>query len=53
MPDPFDVAFQDGDSFEEMKLMTTLIIAASESDEHLSQDETDRVLGVTRRRSPG
>ena len=28
----------------------TLIIAASESEEHLSQEEIDRLLGVTPRR---
>lgn len=46
MHDQFDVTLEDGDLLGEVELTTTLIIAASESDERLSQDEIDRILGV-------
>ena len=46
MHDQFDVTLEDGDLLGEVELTTTLIIAASESDEHLSQEEIDRLLGV-------
>ena len=47
--DPFDVTLEDGDLLNEVELTTTLIIAASESEEHLSQDEIDQLLGVVPR----
>lgn len=47
MHDQFDVTLEDDDLLGEVELTTTLIIAASESDEHLTQDEIDRLLGVT------
>ncbi len=50
MHDQFDVTLEDGDLLGEVELTTTLIIAASESEDHLSQDEIDRILGVTPRR---
>jgi len=50
MHDQFDVTLEDGDLLSEVELTTTLIIAASESDEHLSQVEIDRLLGVAPRR---
>ncbi|MBC2931679.1 hypothetical protein [Nocardioides sp. zg-1228] len=50
MHDQFDVTLEDGDLLGEVELTTTLIIAASEADEHLSQDEIDRILGVTPRK---
>ena len=37
MHDQFDVTLEDGDLLGEVELTTTLIIAASESDDHLSQ----------------
>ena len=46
MSDQFDVSLEDGDLMVEVELTTNLIIAASESDEHLDQDEIDRILGV-------
>ena len=49
MPDQFDVSLEDDDLLGEVELTTTLIIAASEADEHLSQEEIDRLLGVTPR----
>jgi len=47
--DQFDVTLEDGDLLNEVELTTTLIIAASESEEHLTQDEIDRLLGVVPR----
>ncbi|MCW2835249.1 MAG: hypothetical protein JWN68_3202 [Nocardioides sp.] len=47
MHDQFDVTLKDDDLLGEVELTTTLIIAASESDDHLDQDEIDRLLGVT------
>ena len=46
MYDQFDVTLEDADLLGEVELTTNLIIAASESDEHLSQEEIDRILGV-------
>ena len=50
MHDQFDVTLEDGDLLGEVELTTNLIIAASESEDHLSQEEIDRILGVTARR---
>jgi hypothetical protein len=44
--DQFDVSLEDGDLLGEVELTTNLIIAASESDDHLSADEIDRILGL-------
>jgi hypothetical protein len=46
MHDQFDVTLEDADLLGEVELTTNLIIAASESDDHLSQEEIDRILGV-------
>lgn len=46
MADQFDVTLEDGDLLVEVELTTNLIIAASASDERLSPDEIDRILGV-------
>ena len=48
--DQFDVTLEDGDLLGEVELTTTLIIAASESEDHLSPEEIDRLLGVEPRR---
>jgi len=47
--DQFDVTLEDADLLGEVELTTNLIIAASESDDHLSDEEIDRILGVTPR----
>ncbi len=47
MHDQFDVTLEDGDLLGEVELTTTLIIAATEADEHLSQDTIDQLLGVS------
>ena len=44
--DQFDVSLEDGDLLGEVELTTNLIIAASESDAHLSAAEIDRILGI-------
>jgi len=46
MYDQFDVTLEDADLLGEVELTTNLIIAASESEEHLSQEQIDRILGV-------
>ena len=52
MHDQFDVSLKDGDLLGEVELTTNLIIAASESDDHLSEDEIDRILGVVPKPPP-
>ena len=46
MHDQFDVSLEDADLLGEVELTTNLIIAASESDDHLSEDQIDNILGV-------
>ncbi|MEO5852285.1 MAG: hypothetical protein ABIQ15_07210 [Nocardioides sp.] len=45
--DQFDVTLEDSDLLGEVELTTNLIIAASEADGRLSDDEIDRILGVS------
>ena len=47
--DQFDVTLEDSDLLGEVELTTNLIIAASESDEPLTLDEIDQILGVSPR----
>ncbi|MEP9382411.1 hypothetical protein [Nocardioides sp. KR10-350] len=47
MADQFDVTLEDPELLQEVELTTNLIVAASETDEHLPQEEIDRILGVT------
>ena len=42
----FDVSLEDSDLLGEVELTTNLIIAASETDDHLSDAEIDEILGV-------
>jgi hypothetical protein len=44
--DQFDVTLEDVDLLGEVELTTNLIIAASESEAHLSPEEIDLILGV-------
>ena len=44
MHDQFDVTLEDQDLLREVELTTNLIIAASETDEHLTTDEIDQLL---------
>ncbi|MBB6628449.1 hypothetical protein H5V45_14085 [Nocardioides sp. KIGAM211] len=46
MHDQFDVTLEDADLLGEVELTTNLIIAASESDDHLSEGQIDEILGV-------
>jgi hypothetical protein len=46
VPDQFDVSLEDSDLLGEVELTTNLIIAASETEEHLSDAEIDEILGV-------
>ncbi|WP_275746210.1 hypothetical protein [Nocardioides sp. YIM 152315] len=46
MHDQFDISLEDSDLLGEVELTTNLIIAASETDQPLSVDEIDRILGV-------
>ena len=45
----FDVTLEDADLLGEVELTTNLIIAASETDEHLTLAEIDAILGVAPR----
>ncbi|WP_436697933.1 hypothetical protein [Nocardioides sp. BYT-33-1] len=47
MADQFDVTLEDGELLTEVELTTNLIIAASASDDRLSVEEIDRILGVS------
>ena len=46
MHDQFDISLEDSDLLTEVEMTTNLIIAASEADGPLSQDEIDRILGL-------
>ena len=45
--DQFDVTLEDADLLGEVELTTNLIIAASETDGHLTVSQIDAILGVT------
>jgi hypothetical protein len=44
--DPFDVELQDDVLLAEVELTANLIVAANQSDEPLSQEQIDRILGL-------
>jgi hypothetical protein len=44
--DQFDVSLEDSDLLVEVELTTSLIIAASEAEDHLSAEQIDRILGL-------
>jgi hypothetical protein len=46
MADHLDVPLEDAVLMEEVELISTLMIAASETEGELEQDEIDRLLGV-------
>ena len=46
MEDQLNVPLEDAELLAEVELTTNLIIAASESDASLPQDEIDRLLGL-------
>ena len=45
--DQFDVTLEDSDLLGEVELTTNLIIAASEADGRLTDEEIDRILGIS------
>ena len=47
MSDQFDVSLEDDELMREVELTANLIVAASQSDDRLSTEEIDRILGVT------
>jgi len=47
MDDQLDVPLEDVELLAEVELTTNLIIAASASDQPLSQEDIDKLLGVT------
>ncbi|UDY23148.1 hypothetical protein [Nocardioides sp. Kera G14] len=48
MTESFDSSLEDTELMHEVELTTNLIVAASETDEHLSQSEIDEILGLAR-----
>ena len=44
--DPFDVRLQDDELLDEVELTANLIVAANQSDAHMSPSEIDQILGV-------
>ncbi len=46
MADHLDVPLEDAVLMEEVELISTLMIAASENEGQLEQDQIDRLLGV-------
>ena len=44
--DPLDVSLEDTALLAEVGLLTDLIIAAQEADQHLTAEEIDRLLGL-------
>ena len=46
MHDQFDVTLEDDELLAEVELTTNLIIAASESDGPLTQEQIDAILGL-------
>ena len=46
MPVPLDARLRDDEALKEIELTSALIIAASACDQHLSQYQVDKILGV-------
>ncbi len=44
--DPFDVSLEDGELMDEVELTASLIVAANQSEEPLSDEQIDAILGV-------
>ena len=44
--DPFDVSLEDGELMDEVELTASLIVAANQSDENLTDEQIDAILGV-------
>ena len=52
MGDQLDVPLEDAVLLEEVELISTLMVAASEVEGPMEQSEIDRLLGLTDRRVP-
>ncbi len=44
--DPFDVRLEDDELLDEVELTANLIVAANQSETHMSLSEIDAILGV-------
>jgi hypothetical protein len=44
--DPFDVRLEDAELLDEVELTANLIVAANQSETHMSVNEIDQILGV-------
>ncbi len=44
--DPFDVRLEDAELLDEVELTANLIVAANQSETHMSATQIDRILGV-------
>ena len=51
--DPFDVRLEDYELLDEVELTANLIVAANQSEEHMSVIEIDQILGVIPRPRTG
>ncbi len=49
MSDPLDVPLEDSELLEEVELISTLMVAAGETDGQLDCTQIDSLLGVTER----
>ena len=49
MDDQFDVSLEDDDLLDEVELTASLMVAANQSERHLTPAEVDEVLGVDTR----
>ena len=51
--DPFDVRLEDSELLDEVELTANLIVAANQSEAHMSVTEIDQILGVIPRPREG
>ncbi len=51
--DPFDVGLQDDELLDEVELTANLIVAANQSEAHMTVSEIDQILGVLPRPRDG
>ena len=51
--DPFDVRLEDSELLDEVELTANLIVAAHQSEAHMSVSQIDQILGVIPRPRSG
>ena len=51
--DPFDVRLEDSELLDEVELTANLIVAANQSEAHMSVSQIDQILGVIPRPRSG